>query len=158
MWSIANEKGSVPNEISSNGGQFNLTLYDFLGDDAFAVWHLFAHLVMGWPLYLLTGATGSPKRGYSNHFLPTNDSLFPDAWKYKVFVSSIGVGAMVTLLWNLGKAYGFTPIVALYGGPYLVANGWLVLYTWLQHTDGIRLHWLVQRLTIRFFSRHTALR
>lgn len=25
--------------------------------------------------------------------------------------------------------------MALYGGPYLVINAWLVLYTWLQHTD-----------------------
>ena len=27
------------------------------------------------------------------------------------------------------------PVVALYVGPYLVCNFWLVLYTWLQHTD-----------------------
>ena len=27
------------------------------------------------------------------------------------------------------------PVVALYVGPYMVTNAWLVLYTWLQHTD-----------------------
>ncbi|MCB9927763.1 MAG: fatty acid desaturase, partial [Planctomycetaceae bacterium] len=27
------------------------------------------------------------------------------------------------------------PVLALYVGPYLFVNFWLVLYTWLQHTD-----------------------
>lgn len=27
------------------------------------------------------------------------------------------------------------PVVALYWGPYMFVNFWLVLYTWLQHTD-----------------------
>ena len=26
-------------------------------------------------------------------------------------------------------------MLCIYGGPYLVTNAWLVLYTWLQHTD-----------------------
>ena len=26
-------------------------------------------------------------------------------------------------------------VLALYGGPYLVVNSWLIIYTWLQHTD-----------------------
>ena len=28
-----------------------------------------------------------------------------------------------------------SPVLALYVGPYFVVNFWLVLYTWLQHTD-----------------------
>ena len=28
------------------------------------------HLVLGWPLYLLFGATGGPSRGFTNHFVP----------------------------------------------------------------------------------------
>lgn len=31
--------------------------------------------------------------------------------------------------------HGIGEVMALYGGPYLVINAWLVLYTWLQHTD-----------------------
>lgn len=30
---------------------------------------------------------------------------------------------------------GALRVAALYGGPYLVVNAWLVLITWLQHTD-----------------------
>lgn len=30
---------------------------------------------------------------------------------------------------------GVAKVAALYGGPYLVVNAWLVLITWLQHTE-----------------------
>ena len=30
---------------------------------------------------------------------------------------------------------GLASVAALYFGPYVVVNVWLVLYTWLQHTD-----------------------
>ena len=31
--------------------------------------------------------------------------------------------------------YGLFPVIALYIGPLLVVNCWLVVYTWLHHTD-----------------------
>merc|ERR1712094_27461 len=30
---------------------------------------------------------------------------------------------------------GGLTVMALYGGPLLVVNAWLIVYTWLQHTD-----------------------
>lgn len=65
------------------------------GEDAWALLSLFNHLVIGWPMYLLIGATGSPERGTSSHFIPNNDALFPGAWKGKVLLSDVGV--LVTL-------------------------------------------------------------
>ena len=127
----------MPVPIDSEGGSFHLTISNFLGDDAFAGWQLLTHLVFGWPAYLLFGTSGSPKRGTSNHFVPNNDLLFPDAWKNKVFISTLGVAGMVAVLWKAGQSFGFGTVVAVYVGPYLVVNSWLVLYTWLQHTDGI---------------------
>ena len=41
------------------------------------------HLVFGWPAYLLFGATGGPKYGTSNHFVPVkpfNTNLWPASW------------------------------------------------------------------------------
>jgi len=32
-------------------------------------------------------------------------------------------------------AGSWAPVLALYVGPYFAVNFWLVLYTWLQHTD-----------------------
>ena len=31
--------------------------------------------------------------------------------------------------------YGLFPVIALYIGPLLIVNSWLVIYTWLHHTD-----------------------
>ena len=31
--------------------------------------------------------------------------------------------------------YGLFPVIAIYFGPLLIVNCWLVIYTWLHHTD-----------------------
>jgi fatty acid desaturase len=103
----------------------------------------FLHLVIGWPAYLLIGATGGPDRGMTNHFYPNplttptqpKRELFPGNWKEKVYQSDIGIAAMVGVLVAWTICHGVTEVMALYGGPLLIVNAWLVLYTWLQHTD-----------------------
>eukprot|EP00906_Rhabdomonas_costata_P032586 RCo045901 len=126
----------VPNKVEPGSwGDSMLALHDTLGDSLFGAMNLFNHLAIGWPLYLLFGFTGSPERGISNHFVPFNDKLFPGMWRYKVLLSDIGVLVTLGLLMMWAREEGWAAVLALYGGPYLVANGWLVLYTWLQHTD-----------------------
>ena len=97
-----------------------------------------SRLAVGWPLYLLIGATGGAERGLTNHFWPSrpfSGALFPDRWKNKVRISSLGVLVMVGLLVWWAIATSPLLVLALYGGPYIVTNAWLVTYTWLQHTD-----------------------
>lgn len=122
-------------------------LIDTLGKkNGLNVWggvQAFFHLVIGWPAYLLIGATGGPARGVTNHFYPNplttpdmpKKELFPGQWKEKVLKSDIGIAAVVggLLAWTACRGVG--EVMALYGGPLLVINMWLVLYTWLQHTD-----------------------
>jgi len=103
----------------------------------------FVHLIIGWPAYLLIGATGGIDRGMTNHYWPNplttpnqpKKELFPGNWKEKVFKSDIGVAAVAAgaIAWALCN--GLPQMMALYGGPLIVVNAWLVLYTWLQHTD-----------------------
>jgi len=103
----------------------------------------FLHLAVGWPAYLLIGATGGPARGMTNHFYPNpltkpdkpQNELFIGQWKEKVWKSDIGIGATVSALVTWALFRGVPEVMALYGGPLLVINAWLVLYTWLQHTD-----------------------
>mmetsp|Transcript_44824 Transcript_44824/g.105113 ORF Transcript_44824/g.105113 Transcript_44824/m.105113 type:complete len:470 (+) Transcript_44824:127-1536(+) len=102
-----------------------------------------SHLVFGWPAYLVAGVTGGPVRGVTNHFIPVkpfstgdkNTELFPGAWKNKVWMSDVGIVAMAGLLTAWAMTFGFWHMAALYLGPLAVTNCWLVLYTWLQHTD-----------------------
>jgi len=114
------------------------------GDDCFAIIELFNHLVVGWPMYLLFNVTGGrrlkgqplekPFVGLVDHFRP-NSPLFSDKLRPRIFISTLGI--MITLV-SLGWAaqrFGTAPILVCYFVPYLWCNAWLVLYTWLQHTD-----------------------
>jgi fatty acid desaturase len=96
------------------------------------------HLFVGWPAYLLIGATGGPDRGLTNHFLPNpltkpnkpNKELFPGNWKKKVLKADLGVATAVAgiVAWTVRN--GFSQMMALYGGPLIVVNAWLIIYTW----------------------------
>lgn len=97
-----------------------------------------SRLGIGWPSYLLIGATGGEDRGVTNHFWPTrpfSQALFPDRWKAKVKWSSFGVLVTLAFLAWWAIAGNAWQVLAVYIGPYLVVNAWLVTYTWLQHTD-----------------------
>lgn len=113
------------------------------GLNAYGALQGFLHLLLGWPAYLLIGATGSPDRGLTNHFLPNpmtkpnrpNKELFPGIWKKKVLQSGGGVAVAFAAAAMWVKRRGFAEVMAFYGGPLIVVNAWLVVYTWLQHTD-----------------------
>ena len=96
-------------------------------------------LLLGWPAYLLAGATGGPARGRTNHFWPVRPfatELFPRRWHARVWASSTGVLVVLAGLVAWSIAVGSAvPVLLLYVGPLLVVNAWLVTYTWLQHTD-----------------------
>lgn len=138
----------VPEELSENGSyQTRQKIIDQFGDEnGMKIWGFiqgFLHLGVGWPGYLLLGATGGPDRGMTNHFYPyplstppnPKKELFPGNWKEKVYQSDIGIAAVAGALVAWSATRGFGEVMALYGGPLLVINAWLVLYTWLQHTD-----------------------
>jgi omega-6 fatty acid desaturase (delta-12 desaturase) len=119
------------------------------GEFLFGASELLLHLLVGWPAYILFGATGGYSRGITNHFIPIQFKrpieLFPDINKKplknlfpnksKVFLSDIGVVAMLGVLFAAAKTFGTYKVLAMYGGPLLVVNAWLVAYTWLQHTE-----------------------
>jgi len=128
----------VPVRNTTPAGQAWLRWPELVGDEAFALFVIGSRLLVGWPLYLLAGFTGGPARGRTNHFWPAwpfSTALFPGEWRRKAWLSDIGVVAMLGLLGWWAYAAGIPRVLAVYGGPYLVVNAWLVLYTWLQHTD-----------------------
>ncbi|KAL3916640.1 MAG: hypothetical protein SGILL_005085 [Bacillariaceae sp.] len=116
---------------------------DALGMRVWGAYQAFLHLVVGWPAYLLIGATGGIDRGMTNHYWPDpltepnqpKKELFPGNWKEKVFKSDVGVAAVAAGAIAWAACNGLPQMMALYGGPLIVVNAWLVLYTWLQHTD-----------------------
>lgn len=70
-----------------------------------------------WPAYLLFGATGGPKYGLSNHFIPAHPFskvLWPGNWVKKVWQSDIGVVAMLGFLTACARRFGAMSVMALY--------------------------------------------
>ena len=133
----------VPDKAADMGslGQRKWFLDTFGEENGLAGWgvyQLFMHLVVGWPGYLLIGATGGTARGMTNHFWPSpltepdmpNKELFPGNWREKVWQSDIGIAAVLGALFAWVSTAGWGPMMALYGGPLLVVNAWLVTYTW----------------------------
>jgi len=90
----------------------------------------------------LFGSSGGPAYGKTSHvwpYKPFNNGekeLFPGNFlKKKVLESDIGIISVLAGLYFWATKAGAASVMALYAGPLIVANAWLVLYTWLQHTD-----------------------
>lgn len=116
-------------------------LGEIIGEDAFAGFQLFTHLVLGWPLYLLINASGArrlyngkPIKSNLDHFRPSSE-LFPPGWRLRVAVSSVGIALTVAAIVLASRTFGFKSVALFYCFPYLFTNAWLVNYTWLQHTS-----------------------
>lgn len=134
----------VPIVIDGNGisekvgGEKELSFSSKLGKTNYGILQLVLHLIFGWPAYLLSGSTGGLSYGTSNHFWPRkpfSKTLWPAVWAKKVWISDIGVAAVIIGLIILVIKHGIFPIIVMYVGPLLVVNCWLVIYTWLHHTD-----------------------
>jgi len=141
----------VPSTAEENGlgknlerNSFYAAWHEAMGDGAFAAFQIWTHLAVGWPLYLLGLAStgrlandGTPleKTGATaDHFRP-NSPMFPKKISFKIFMSTATELASIAWLVYLGAKVGFVPVFLWYWNPYFTVNAWLVLYTWLQHTD-----------------------
>lgn len=130
----------VPARLGTEDASVVFKLRKLLGEGPFTFLNLVGVFAFGWPVYLLTGASGGPVRGATNHFIPSagaqgKHALFPGKWAKKVWQSDVGVIAVLGALAAWAAHSGIATVAALYVGPYMVTNFWLVLYTWLQHTD-----------------------
>jgi len=141
---ITNGETHVPLVIKGDGvlekvgGEKELNFSNSLGKQNYGILQLILHLIFGWPAYLLTGSTGGIKYGTSNHFWPIkpfSKALWPSIWTKKVWISDIGVALTLMCIFYFVFKYGLFPVIALYFGPLLIVNCWLVVYTWLHHTD-----------------------
>ena len=130
----------VPAQMGSEEANLTFGLRKTVGKTLFSALNLIGVFVFGWPLYLLMGASGGPVRGKTNHFVPKmgasgKHALFPGKWENKVWYSDIGVALTVGAMAYWAMQTSFATVFGLYLAPYLFTNFWLVLYTWLQHTD-----------------------
>ncbi|KAG8949754.1 hypothetical protein FRC04_008294 [Tulasnella sp. 424] len=112
-----------------------------------SIFWLTAQLLCGWPLYLIQNVTG--QRSYprfTNHFVP-GKPLFAAHHLNEVLISDIGVFIWAASILYSIKVYGFLSVFRIYLLPYLWVNHWLVLITFLQHTDPALPHYQASAFT-----------
>lgn len=133
---------------SSVSDEVKRELWEAVGDSPIgALLGSASYLLGGWPAYLIRNASGQKRypKGTS-HFNPKAVIFAPHQYG-AVILSDIGV-----LLW-LGavaaaiSTYGFVTVFRLYLVPYLWVNHWLVLITFLQHTDPLLPHYRAPEFT-----------
>jgi len=91
-------------------------------------------LLAGWPAYLITNITGQTYDRWANHF--TFDSpLFQKKHRFDIILSDAALVAVLGSLFTLARYFSVLEVVQYYFIPYLFVNFWLVLITFLQHTD-----------------------
>ncbi|EPQ57061.1 delta-12 fatty acid desaturase protein [Gloeophyllum trabeum ATCC 11539] len=91
--------------------------------------------LLGWHAYLLYNALGNQKYpAGTNHFSPSSP-LFKLHERTQIMASNIGIAAMAALLGLYAHSHGFLAFINLYLIPYLLANHWIVMLTFIQHSD-----------------------
>ncbi|KAL3774302.1 hypothetical protein ACHAW5_010206 [Stephanodiscus triporus] len=118
-------------------------IHEAIGDRPFGMLKILVNLVVGWPMYLMglasTGRLGhdgmaSEGGNVMDHYRPWS-RMFPSKLRLKVAISTLGVAAAWAAMGLAAREYGALPVTLWYIGPLMWNQAWLVLYTWLQHTD-----------------------
>lgn len=113
---------------------FNETFEDA---PAYTLFFLLGQQLFGWQLYLIQNTSGQlhyPKG--TNHFNPSS-VIFDARHKWQIIASDIGIAVMFCIL--VAACFlapnGFWDVARYYLVPYFWCNHWLVMITYLQHTD-----------------------
>ncbi|KAF8895452.1 fatty acid desaturase-domain-containing protein [Infundibulicybe gibba] len=123
-------------------------LWEALGDSPIgATLGAASYLLGGWPAYIMFNASG--QRRYpagTSHFTPTSVMFSPHHFG-QVLLSDLGIFLWIAGIITSIYYKGFTNVFVLYLVPYLWVNHWLVLITFLQHTDPLLPHYRAPEFT-----------
>jgi omega-6 fatty acid desaturase / acyl-lipid omega-6 desaturase (Delta-12 desaturase) len=120
-------------------------LYDLIEDAPLvSLYILILQQSFGWLGYLSMNLSGQkyPDRKVweVNHFNPASP-LFSRHEYNKILLSDLGIILALTALTIATRTFGFSSVLCYYVLPYLWVNHWLVLITYLQHTDPALPHY-----------------
>jgi len=96
--------------------------------------------ILGWQLYLTYNTLGSPMYPPgTNHWFPSS-ALFKKSDRIPIIVTNIGLGAWITFLSVWTYQTSLATFTKYYFIPYLLTNHWIVMFTFLHHTDPTMPH------------------
>ncbi|KAF7370640.1 Delta-12 fatty acid desaturase [Mycena sanguinolenta] len=103
--------------------------------------------LLGFQAYLLFNTMGCPRDPPgTNHFSPSS-VLFKKKEYYKIVASNVGLLLFSLLLAQYSSKYGFAALVKHYIVPYLLCHHWIVMLTFLHHSDPTIPHYREQKWT-----------
>lgn len=132
--SCENDEVFVPVTRSQVAPTWNQTLEDM---PLYQLYRISFMLLVGWmPGYLFFNATG-PKKYYGkprSHFNP-NSAIYSPRERWMIVLSDVFMVLALASLAALTHYLSFATMVKFYFVPYMIVNAYLVLITYLQHTD-----------------------
>lgn len=121
----------------------NIELDELLEDaPLYRLFWIVVQQLFGWPAYLFSNASGQLwYPAWTNHFDPKS-LIFDKRHRSQVLISDAFLVGMLGLLTVFGHFHGgLAGVVKYYVIPYLGVNHWLVMITYLQHTDPALPHY-----------------
>ena len=120
-------------------------LYDLIEDAPIvSLYSLLLQQTLGWLGYLALNLSGQRYNDKSiwqvNHFNPASPLFSPHEYN-KILLSDLGIVLTFMGLWTASRVWGLGSVVCFYVLPYFWVNHWLVLITYLQHTDPALPHY-----------------
>ncbi|CAL1715789.1 unnamed protein product [Somion occarium] len=115
------------------------TPMDYMGiieeTPAFTTFKLVVRQFLGFQLYLLHNRKGNPKypKGTS-HYKPSSKFFKPED-RPSIILSDIFILLMLSILTLWSHYRGFGEVWRVYFVPWLWAHNWIVMFTYLQHSD-----------------------
>ncbi|KAI9351319.1 delta 12 fatty acid desaturase [Obelidium mucronatum] len=90
--------------------------------------------VFGWPAYVFSNAYGQRFGVWASHF-HTSSPIFAPHHAKQIVMSNVGLVIALSVLGYLTHLFSFIAVFKFYVLPYLWVNHWLVMITFLQHSD-----------------------
>ncbi|KAH9910878.1 fatty acid desaturase-domain-containing protein [Epithele typhae] len=101
----------------------------------FTLFKMVIRQFLGFQLYLIHNRKGNPKYPpWTSHYNP-DSKLFKPQDRNAIIVSDIAIGCMLVFLTTWSYFAGFHAVWSLYFTPWLWAHSWIVMFTYLQHSD-----------------------
>ncbi|KAK4355029.1 hypothetical protein RND71_027223 [Anisodus tanguticus] len=92
------------------------------------------YTTLGWPLYMAFNAFGRSYDRFACHFDPYGP-IYNYSERLQIYISDAGVIATSYVLSRVALAQGLTWLVCIYGVPLLILNGFVVIISYLNHTN-----------------------
>ncbi|KAK4542715.1 Oleate hydroxylase fah12 [Oleoguttula mirabilis] len=148
-----------PRTREEQATKFGLNLHDMheLVEETpiYTATSLLIQQIGGWQAYLIANVTGHDNHakqpegkgtgrkngnGSVNHFFPSSP-LYERKDEHLILLSDLGLLITASILFMVGRTYGWSNLLVWYIVPYMWVHHWLVAITYLQHTDPTLPHY-----------------